>query len=159
MALIVHIGNYGFCLSRADLFALCPPYTPFEIDAFLRAVSVESSQLQRFLIEVEKEASGSEEFLRQTPFLQRPLIKHGPYYFCVSTHVLQRSLGHYIYDYLKRDDVNGFNNPFGKAFEKYVGRFLEKTGLPLVSERELIKFLPGTGGVVDFWLLTEIQIF
>ncbi|MDZ5740974.1 GapS1 family protein [Pseudomonas asiatica] len=149
-ALIATVESHGFSFSRPHLFALCPPYTPFEIDAFLRAVSIEVHSLHEFLMKADGGDTGPEDFLQQTPFLQKPLIKIGSIYCCVSNQVLQRSLGHFIYDRLKQSDVNAFNTPFGKAFERYVGSYLQETKLPLATEPELIKFLPGSGGVIDF---------
>ena len=149
-ALLASVGKQGMVLSREQLFALCPPFSPIEVDAFLRAVSVEVNDLNQTLTATDVDGRGPGEFLQQTPFLRFPLVKVGNQYWCVSPHVLSRSLGHFVYDYLKRDDVNSFNAPFGKAFESYVGKWLRKSKLPMVDENELMRGLSGQGGVVDF---------
>jgi hypothetical protein len=148
-ALLASVEKHGMVLSREYLFALCPPFTPMEVDAYLRAVSINVNELPKALSS-EFDERGPTEFLQQTPFLRFPLVKVGGQYWCVSPHVLNRSLGHFIYDYLKREDVNAFNAPFGKSFEAYVGKWLGKSKLPIALEKELIDQLPGVGGVVDF---------
>ncbi|WP_429539287.1 GapS1 family protein [Pseudomonas fluorescens] len=149
-ALLAGVDKYGMVLSRDYLFALCPPYTPMEVDAYLRAVSIDANELHKALMAADIDGRGPSEFLQQTPFLRFPLVKVGDQYWCVSPHVLNRSLGHFVYDYLKRDDVNSFNSPFGKSFEGYVGKWLRKSKLLMADEKELISELPGKGGVVDF---------
>lgn len=150
MMLVICVEKFGFSISRDTFFSLCSQFCPVDVDTFLRAVSVDASGLRQYLVESDKYGRGPDEFLQQTPFLQRPLIKMGAIYLCVSPHVLQKSLGHFIYDYLKRADVNGFNSPFGKSFEKYVGDCVAETGLEVVNESELIRFFSDSGGVVDY---------
>jgi hypothetical protein len=120
------------------------------VDAFLRSVSVDIDGLHSNLKSMDKEGRHPNEYLQQTPFLKFPLVKVGSEYWCVSPHVLERSLGHFIYDFLKRADVDSFNSPFGKSFERYVGDWISKSGLPSATESELNRVLPGQGKVVDF---------
>lgn len=137
-------------LQRETLFGLCPPFTPAVVDAFLNAISVDVVDLPRELKALDVDLRHANEFLLQTPFLRFPFVKVGSQYWCVSPHVLERSLGHYVYDFLKREDIDGFNNPFGKAFEQYVGEHIARSGLPWADEKALISVLPGQGKVVDF---------
>ncbi|MHC8334534.1 GapS1 family protein [Pseudomonas sp. LB3P25] len=149
-AVLASTKKSGPVLQRATLFGLCPAFTPMAVDAYLRTISVAVGDLHRTLEEVDKDGRHPNEYLQQTPFLKFPFIKVRSEYLCVSPHVLERSLGHFIYDYLKRADVDGFNNAFGKSFEKYVGDWLSKSGLPAANESELNLVLPGQGKVVDF---------
>lgn len=149
-AVLASTKQSGPVLPRDTLFGLCPVFTPMAVDAYLRAISVEIGDLHRILEEMDKDGRHPNEYLQQTPFLKFPLIKVNSEYWSVSPHVLERSLGHFIYDYLKRADVDGFNNAFGKSFEKYVGGWLSKSGLQTANERELNLVLPGQGKVVDF---------
>ncbi|KAA8699921.1 GapS1 family protein [Pseudomonas proteolytica] len=149
-AVLASTKKSGPVLQRVTLFGLCPAFTPMAVDAYLRTISVEVGDLHRTLEEVDKDGRHPNEYLQQTPFLKFPFIKVRSEYLCVSPHVLERSLGHFIYDYLKRADVDGFNNAFGKSFEKYVGDWLSKSGLPTANESELTLVLPGQGKVVDF---------
>ncbi|WP_339492911.1 GapS1 family protein [Pseudomonas sp. EA_15y_Pfl2_R67] len=149
-AVLASTKKNGPVLQRATLFGLCPLFTPMAVDAYLRTISVEVGDLHRTLGEVDKDGRHPNEYLQQTPFLKFPFIKVRSEYWSVSPHVLERSLGHFIYDYLKRADVDGFNNAFGKSFEKYVGDWLSKSGLPIANESELNLVLPGQGKVVDF---------
>lgn len=137
-------------LNRDTLFGLCPPFTPIVVDAFLNAISVNLVDLPRELKALDVDVRHAHEFLLQSPFLRFPLIKVGSQYWCVSPHVLERCVGHYVYDYLKREDIGGFNHPFGKAFESYVGKQISLSGLPHAAEKTLLSVLPGEGKVVDF---------
>jgi len=152
-ALIATTKKHGPVIQRSTLFGLCPPFTPVAVDAFLRSISVEIYELHRDLKTMDKEGRHPNEYLQQTPFLKFPLIKVGTEYWCVSPHVLERSLGYFIYDYLKRADVDSFNNPFGKSFERYVGDLLGKSGLPSANEGELNRVLAGHGKIVDFMVV------
>lgn len=120
------------------------------VDAFLRLISVNVNDLHRKLKALDLDGRGPDEYLRQTPFLRFPMVKINGDYWCVSPHVLARSLGYFIYDFLKRDDLDGFNQPFGKSFESYVGEQLIKTKLSIAKESEIIQTLNGKGKVVDF---------
>lgn len=137
-------------INRETLFGLCPPFAPAAVDAFLNAISVEVRALPSELRALDLDLRHANEFLLPTPLLRFPLIKVDGQYCCVSPHVLERSLGHFIYDYLKRADVGSFNNPFGKSFERYVGEQIRRSGLAWADENELLKLLPGQGKVVDF---------
>ncbi|WP_439870304.1 GapS1 family protein [Pseudomonas syringae] len=137
-------------INRETLFELCPPFAPATVNAFLSAISIDVQDLPRELRAVDLDLRHANEFLLQTPLLRFPLIKVGGQYWCVSPHVLERSLGHFIYDYLKRVDVGSFNSPFGKSFERYVGEQIERSGLAWADENELLRALPGQGKVVDF---------
>jgi len=149
-ALIATTKKHGQVIQRSTLFELCPPFTPMAVEAFLRSISVDIDGLHGSLKSMDKEGRHPNEYLQQTPFLKFPLVKVGSEYWCVSPHVLQRSLGHFIYDFLKRADVDSFNSPFGKSFERYVGDWINKSGLPSANESELNRVLPGQGKVVDF---------
>lgn len=148
--LLAAVESQGRLFSREYLFTFCPPFDVYEVDAYLRAISIDVGDLHKALRLVDADERTSEEFLHQTPFLRFPLVKVNGQYWCVSPAVLGRSLGHFVFDYLKQDDLNSFNGPFGKSFEKYVGEWLKKTGLPIAVESELIKELAGDGGVIDF---------
>ncbi|MDO9618017.1 MAG: hypothetical protein Q7J43_10095 [Pseudomonas sp.] len=149
-ALIATTTKHGPVIQRSTLFELCPPFTPMAVDAFLRSISVDIYELHHDLKAADKEGRHPNEYLQQTPFLKFPLVKVSSEYWCISPHVLERSLGHFIYDYLKRADVDSFNNPFGKSFERYVGDWLRRSGLPSANESELNRVLMGQGKVVDF---------
>jgi hypothetical protein len=153
--LLAAVESQGRILSRDYLFALCPPFEAYDVDAYLRAISIDVNDLNKALRDADTDGRSPEEFLHQTPFLKFPLVKVDGKYWCVSPAVLSRSLGHFVFDLLKSDDVNAFNNPFGKSFEKYVGEWLKKTKLPIAIESELIKELPGVGGVIDFLIADD----
>ena len=147
---IAIVKNREPIINRETLFELCPPFAPAAVDAFLNAISVEVRELPNQLRALDLDLRHANEFLLPTPLLRFPLIKIGGQYWCVSPHVLERSLGHFIYDYLKREDVGSFNNPFGKSFERYVGEQIERSGLAWANENELLNVLPGQGKVIDF---------
>lgn len=150
LTLIALVDRDGSVVKRTVFFELSSSFSPVEIDAFLRLISIDISQLHQAVMVRDKDGRHPNEFLQQTPFLNFPLINVGLEYWCVSPHVLERSLGYFIYDFLKRDDLNKFNNPFGKAFERYVGSWLGKSGLQVADEKELEKTLAGEGKLVDF---------
>lgn len=152
-ALIAMVKSKGPVVPRSYLFDALPEISPVSVDAFLNLVSADINNLHRELTVADTEGRNPDEYLRQTPFLRFPLIKVNTEYWCVSPYVLARSMGHLIYDFLKRDDVNGFNQPFGKAFEKYVGECVDKSGLAYAKEKELATELTGEGKVVDFMVV------
>lgn len=150
MVLLSAARHYGFVIPRALMFELCPHFHPHIIDAFLRAISVEMSELTVAMRAGGENIYTQKDSLLPTPFYKFPLIKVGDQFWCVSPHVLHRSLGYFIYDCLKRDNVNSFNAPCGKAFEKYVGAWINKTSLPVATESEQKRVLPGEGNLIDF---------
>ncbi|WP_339490637.1 GapS1 family protein [Pseudomonas rhizophila] len=150
LSLIALIDRDGPVLKRTVFFELSSSFSPVEVDAFLRLISIEVSQLHQAVVGKDEDCRHPNEFLQQTFFLNFPLINVGSEYWCVSPHVLERSLAYFIYDFLKRDDLNKFNNPFGKAFEGYVGSWLGKSKLQVADEKELKKILAGEGKLVDF---------
>lgn len=149
-ALISFITLKGAVVRRDSLFDLCSAFSPATIDYFLNLISVDHTHLHKKLKAIDNDDRHPDEYFHQTPFIRFPLIKVSGEYGCLSKHILHRSLGHFVYDYLKRDDINNFNNPFGKSFERYVGNCIKKAGLPTADEQELINVLPGQGKVVDF---------
>lgn len=153
LAVYATLQVQGSVMQRQYLFNSFPGITPMAVDAFLRLISVDIKDLHCELKALDVEGRGPDEYLRQTPFLRFPLVKVNSQYFCMSLHVLERSLGHFIYDFLKRDDINLFNSPFGKSFEKYVGGCLDSTGLTYAEEDELGRLLYGEGKVVDFMVV------
>lgn len=149
-ALYATVKKNGPKIDHSYLFNVCTSISPPMVDAFLRLISVNVNDLHRKLTSLDVDGRGPDEYLRQTPFLRFPMVKVKATYWCVSPHVLARSLGYFIYDFLKRDDPEGFNQPFGKSFEHYVGECLKKSKLSFAKEPELIKALDGKGKVVDF---------
>lgn len=127
---------------------------PKEVIAkFFSAVSVDAGQLHARLRADDKTGRKSAEYFEQTPFLSHPLVKVGQAYCCTHFEILVRSLEHFVYDTLKKADVNRFNAGFGPRFERYVGRVLSYAGSTMMNEDELGKALSGKGGVVDFFVL------
>lgn len=149
-ALYATVKSNGPRIEHSYLFNVCTSISPPMVDAFLRIISVNVNDLHRKLTTLDIDGRGPDEYLRQTPFLRFPMVKVGADYWCVSPHVLARSLGYFIYDFLKQDDAESFNQPFGKSFEHYVGLCLAKTKLSFAKEAELIKALDGKSKVVDF---------
>lgn len=150
LALYSIIKGNGPIIEHSYLFEVCHTIPPSMVDAFLRLISVNINNLHRELKSFDVDGRGPDEHLRQTPFLRFPMVKINSRYCCVSPYVLARSLGYLIYDFLKRDDLEGFNQPFGKSFERYVGECLSKSKLLTAKESELIQTLKGEGKVVDF---------
>ncbi len=142
--------KHACVIPRTLMFGLCPYFKPHVVDAFLRAVSIELPELPKTLKAMGENIYDQRGFLYQTPFYSFPLIKVGGQFWCVSPHVLHRGLGYFIYDLLKRDNVNRFNAPWGKAFEKYVGTWINMTSLPVATEEEQKSVLPGDGNLIDF---------
>ena len=149
LTLTVGFESGGYTMPRSDLFNLCPNTRPDVIDAFLRSISVDVNDLSSVLAYQDSNGRSADEFLQQTPFMRYPLVKVGASYWCMSKYILQRSLGHFVYDQLKRDDIDRFNHPFGSAFESYVEEQVRQSTLEFASEQDLIRHLP-TGRVVDF---------
>lgn len=148
-ALYATIKARGPMIQRSYLFNACSNIAAPTVDAFLRLVSIDIKNLNKKLNDLD-EGRSPDEYLRQTPFLRFPIIKVGAEYWCVSPHVLARSLGYFIYDFLKRDDVDGFNPPFGRSFEQYVNEQISASKLSFAKEKDLIKVISGEGKVVDF---------
>jgi hypothetical protein len=149
-ALYATVTRKGPTIQRSYLFDVCTSISPSTIDAFLRLISIDVKDLHLKLKELDVDGRGPDEYLRQTPFLRFPMVKVSSEYWCVSPHVLARSLGYFIYDFLKRDDLEGFNTPFGKSFESYVGECLNKSKLSVAKESDLIQAFNGKCKVVDF---------
>jgi CRISPR/Cas system CSM-associated protein Csm2 small subunit len=149
-ALYATVKRIGPTIEHSYLFDACPSIPPSMVDAFLRLISVNVKILHRELKALDVDGRGPDEYLRQTLFLRFPMVKLNSQYCCISPFVLARSLGYFIYDFLKRDDLENFNKPFGKSFESYVGECLSKSKLPTAKESELIQTLNGEGKVVDF---------
>lgn len=145
------VGNYA--MQRSHLFDVYPNVRPDLIDAFLRSISVDVKDLPSALADQDTNGRSADEFMLQTPFMRYPLVKVGSSYWCMSPYILQRSLGHFVYDQLKRVDVDRFNHPFGSAFEAYVKELILQSGLGFACEEDLIRHLP-VGKVVDF-LITD----
>lgn len=147
------LAGYGadcYVMKRDHLFDLFPTKTPDVIDAFLRAVSIDVDKLPAALAELDVSGRSADEFVEPTPFMRHPLVKVGSEYWCINQQILQRSLGHFIYDKLKQDDNDRFSSPFGSAFEKYVEQQLsDQSCLAYAAEQDLIRHLPA-GKVVDF---------
>lgn len=150
LCLYSRFNQPGYSINRNYLFLLNAGVHPATIDAFLNSLSVKISDLPGSFRGLSSEARNPIEYLQQTPLLNFPLIRIGDEYCCIYTEVLQRALGHFVYDILKRIDLQRFNNSFGATFENYVGKLIGVTGLPFATEAELIRTLPGEGKVVDF---------
>lgn len=88
--------------------------------------------------------------LLPTPFLLKPMIKHGADYFPLSPNLLFRFLEHFIYRTLKREDKVEFSTGFGPVFEAYVKQCLEAANVSFMPESALNRLLGGTGKCVDF---------
>jgi hypothetical protein len=125
-------------------------YTADEIEALLRALSINLSNLRQKLLNLEGGGRRSSEFYEQTPFLRFPLLKVDSQYLCVYPNVLFRALEHFIYDVLRLWDSSKFMAKFGEVFEGYVGKGLIYAKVPHANEAVLKRELGGTGSVIDF---------
>ncbi|MGE8454721.1 MAG: hypothetical protein ACN6OP_29735, partial [Pseudomonadales bacterium] len=145
----------GYIISRHWFRNLEPRFSPVQIDAFLAAISVPVEQLPEKLRESEDDVRQALELFQQTPFLRHPLIRVGDHYWCTHPDLTQKCLDHFIFDFLKKSDLQRFNEAFGIRFEKYVEKHLTDAGLSLTTEHQLKQALPGTGKVVDFLVHDE----
>ena len=93
-ALYATVKNNGPKIEHSYLFNVCTSISPPMIDAFLRLISVNVNDLHRKLTALDVDGRGPDEYLRQTPFLRFPMVKINATYWCVSPHVLARSLVH-----------------------------------------------------------------
>lgn len=129
---------------------------PSEVVAkFFRAVSTNVDDLHAQLKAEDRTGRKPAEYFEQTPFMSYPLVKVGDTYCCTYFEILVRSLEHFVYDTLKKSDVNRFNAGFGPRFERYVGQVLESADRTTVNESELSKLLPGKGGLVDYIVVDD----
>jgi hypothetical protein len=149
LTLTVEFGPGNYAMQRTNLFDIYPNTRPDVIDAFLRSISVDVNDLSLVLTDKDTNGRSADEFMQQTPFMRYPLVKVGSSYWCMSPYILQRSLGHFVYDQLKRVDIDKFNHPFGSAFEAYVKEQILQSALGFACEDDLIRYLPA-GKVVDF---------
>lgn len=150
LCLVARFNKSGFSVHRDYLFTLSPLIPPYAIDAFLRATSINAYELPETLRESDSSTRDPIEYLQQTPFIKFPLIRVRNDYWCIYPQILQRSLGHFIYDTLKQLDLQRFNHSFGVIFERYVGNIIKDAEIQFAIEADLIKALPGEGKVVDF---------
>lgn len=157
---ITAYGTECYVMKRQHLFDLFPTKRPDVIDAFLRTVSINVDELATALADHDANGRSAEEFLQPTPFMRHPLVKVGSEYWCINQHILQSSLGHFIYDKLKHDDNDRFSSPFGSAFESYVeDQLRHQSRLVYATEHDMIRHLP-SGKVVDFLVVDgETNIF
>ncbi len=150
----------GYSISRRYFAPLETDISPEHIDAFLTAVSVDIDDLPSMLRELETRGRRTTEFVEETPFICFPLIRVGGAYWCVYPEILHRTLGHFVFDVLKRVDPSKFALHFGRRFEAYVGELVAATGLPFATEAALEQKLPGQGKLVDFMVVDgEANIF
>lgn len=140
----------GYTIHRSYFAPLEQDISPEHIDAFLAAVSVNIEDLPVALGDLAQRERRMTEFVEETPFIGFPLIRVAGAYWCVYPEILHRSIGHFVFDALKKADLVRFNLHFGRRFEKYVGEYISATGLPFATEEELDQKLPGQGNLVDF---------
>ena len=123
-------------------------------------MSVDIDDLPALLREFETRGRRTTEFVEETPFICFPLIRVGETYWCVYPEILHRTLGHFVFDALKRADPSKFALHFGRRFESYVGELVAATGLPFATEAALEQKLSGQGKLVDFMVVDgEANIF
>jgi hypothetical protein len=144
------IDGKGHTISSQWFQTVRSYYTANEIEALLRALSINLPELRQKLLNLERAGRRSSEFYEQTPFLRFPLLKVNGQYLCVYPNVLFRTLEHFIYDVLRSWDSNRFMAKFGEAFERYVEKGLIYAKVLHANEAVLKRELVGTGSLIDF---------
>lgn len=124
------------------------------VDAFLKVISKNIRDLPGTLRALDSKGRRPEEFLEETPFLAFPLINNNDVYCCVYPQILASNLGHFIFDTLKKANLNKFTLHFGRRFESYVGSLITKSNLTFFDEDFLKNKLAEPGNLIDF-LITE----
>lgn len=125
---------------------------------FLDAISVQPEQIGLKLAPYSSNFGKSKEFYELTPFTNFPLLKisnngkGSPYYLFLNKSILFRTLGHFAFDFLKREEGHQFPSRFGKSFEKYVGRVLDSQRKPYRDEDFIKAFARQDEKVADFWI-------
>lgn len=101
------------------------------------------------------------ELFEMSPLKKRPLLRYNDRYHCYSERLLYRGMEHYIYDNLRQVNPQAFGNEFGKGrFEEYVGKALAYTGLPMITERDLIRRIRKGVGLVDYIAIDQdVNVF
>ena len=144
------INDEGHTISSRWFQTVRSYYTAKEIEALLRALSINVSDLRRELLNLEGAERRSFEFYEPTPFLRFPLLSVNDQYLCVYPSVLFRALEHFIYDILRSWDSSKFMAKFGEVFERYVEKGLIYAKVAHANEAVLKRELAGTGSVIDF---------
>lgn len=72
--------------------------------------------------------------------------------------LLNYTMNHFIYDYLKVKDNERFSTEFGKRFEKYIELGIKEISVEYKTENQLKMILPNNSKVVDFIIEDNILI-
>ncbi len=127
-----------------------------EMERFLGLISLRFDEVGRFLTEHSRVyRSGDYDFRKETTLTLRPVVREDNVYIPYSRSLLTHALEHFVYDTLRDDSAQNFMNEFAVLFEKYVGLGLRQTGLNVIAEDELRRFLPSDSKVVDYMVIED----
>ncbi|EEK2882924.1 GapS1 family protein [Escherichia coli] len=132
--------------SFSVLFPILPKDT---VENFLDAISINYSELSKFSKSKTFEKPLLE-YYSSSPYLENPLIKKGSDYFQIHAQLTSRSIQTFIYDLLRRTDAEKFMDSFGTVFERALGKIIQESNIPVITEDHLKEKLPKDNKVVDF---------
>jgi hypothetical protein len=147
-----------------DLFtSWAPGYPPGTIPLFLKTLSKDFHGIRAFF-ESQRRTHAPElcyEYTEMSPLKRFPLLRVGNEYHCYSPVLLYRCVEDFIYDVLREKAPQAFGHHFGtRIFEPYVDRAISYSGLPKITEAQIMEQVAGSGKVVDFIVVdNDINIF
>lgn len=124
-------------------------------EKFLEIISLDIAGAKQFLNKADKKRDFSIEFYEQTPLKKFPLLKIGTRYYCYSADLVSLTIENYIFDTLRQDDPQKFNETFGKIFENYIYQCLEYLSVKFIKEIEIKNFFDVGEKCVDFIIPEE----
>ncbi len=129
------------------------------IDNFLNGISADISTMRKYIQEKDQSQihkfSLEGEFYEESPLTRYPLLKINGNLICYSPHVLVHSCETFIYDLLRGNDPSQFMSKFGKIFENYIEKVIERSGLRFLRDADIQKHLLPNQKNVDFIILED----
>lgn len=150
-AIIIAMSMKGNTIKiSVDSFApMFSSYPKEKIINFLSVISISADELPSFAKE-NILTSPLKEYYSPTSFLYKPFIRDNDNYIQIHPAVTVKSLQHFIYDYLRKDNPESFMDKFGSVFEDAIKKIIAFHQTKFVAEEELIKALAPGSKVVDF---------
>lgn len=149
MVLAMNMQNHSTRLTINDFVILSEIYTQKTIENFLHTISISIEDLPSFATE-NTNTTPLKEYYSPTPFLYKPYIRQGGDLLQIHPALTAKSLQNFVYDYLRKDNIEKFMDKFGAIYENAIADMLTYHKVSFISEKELTNILPVESKVVDF---------
>lgn len=128
------------------------------VNKYINLLSIEYSNAEEVISRNNQIKSPVLQTFEISIFAKLPILLFNGSRVIFHKRLLNYTINHFVYDYLKEHDSERFSTEFGERFEKYVELGINEMAVNYKTETQLKKFLTSRSKVVDFIIEEDILI-